>query len=292
MTITLHQLNAADATAFVAALGDIFEHGSWVAERAFAARPFATVVALHDAMMAVLRATPQPEQIAFLRGHPELGGKVARAGAMTAESVAEQGGLGLNRLSEEEFARFERLNAAYTTRFGFPFIIGVRRHTRDSILASFERRTGHDAETELATALVEIGHITRLRLTAKVDGPGRPKTDGGLSTHVLDTMHGEPAAGLYIELYEVGLSARSCLAAAMTNADGQAGLLSGAPLRIGTYELQFRVGGYFAERGIAAATPAFLDMVPVRFAIAEPEGHYHVPLTVTPWSYTTYRGGA
>lgn len=86
MTITLADLNASDRAAFVAAIGDIFEHGPWVAERAHAARPFATVTALHDAMMQAVRAAPRAEQLAFLRGHPELGGKIARAGAMTADS--------------------------------------------------------------------------------------------------------------------------------------------------------------------------------------------------------------
>jgi 2-oxo-4-hydroxy-4-carboxy-5-ureidoimidazoline decarboxylase len=291
VTITLDQLNASDRAGFVAVLGDVFEHAPWVAERTYAARPFATVAALHAAMMQTVQAAPRDEQLKFLRGHPELGGKVARAGVMTEDSRAEQGGLGLDRLSDEEFARFERLNAAYAGKFGFPFIIGVRRHTRDSILARFDRRTRNDIETELAAALSEIAFITRLRLVAKVDGPGQPKTAGELSTHVLDTLHGVPAAGLYLELFEVGASARSCLAAAMTNADGRAELLAGAPLRIGTYELQFHVGAHYAARGIAAAPPRYLDIVPVRLAIAEPESHYHVPLIVTPWSYTTYRGG-
>jgi 2-oxo-4-hydroxy-4-carboxy-5-ureidoimidazoline decarboxylase len=167
--IALAELNASERADFVAALGDIFEHGAWVAERAHAARPFATVAALHRAMMAAVRAAPRAEHLAFLRGHPELGGKVARAGAMTADSRAEQGGLGLDRLSEEEFARFERLNAAYKEKFGFPFIVCVRRHTsRQSILDSFEQRVGHDTETEFAAALTEIGFITRLRLDARV----------------------------------------------------------------------------------------------------------------------------
>lgn len=293
MTITLDQLNASDRAAFVAAVGDIFEHGPWVAERAFAARPFATVAQLHDAMMQVVRSAPRAEQVAFLRGHPELGGKVARAGAMTADSIAEQGGLGLDRLSDEEFARFERFNAAYANTFGFPFIIGVRRHTRDSILARFERRAANDVETELGTALSEIGHITRLRLVTKVDGPGKPNTEGELSTHVLDVTRGKPAAGMRIDLFEVGASARSALASATTNADGRTDrpLVAGGPLRIGTYELQFHVGGYFDAGGLAAGDPPYLDIVPVRFSVAEPESHYHVPLIVTPWSYTTYRGG-
>jgi 2-oxo-4-hydroxy-4-carboxy-5-ureidoimidazoline decarboxylase len=167
--ITLAQLNAADRAAFVVAVGDIFEHGLWVAERAHAARPFATVTALHDAMMQAVCAAPRPEQLAFLRGHPELAGKVARAGAMTADSKAEQGGLGLDRLGDEQFARFERVNAAYASKFGFPFIVCVRHHkSAETILAAFEQRVNNDLETEFAAALTEIGLITRLRLDARI----------------------------------------------------------------------------------------------------------------------------
>lgn len=167
--ITLADLNASDRAAFVAAVGDIFEHGAWVAGRAFTARPFAAVAALHDAMMATVRAAPRAEQLAFLRGHPELGGKVARAGAMTADSRAEQGGLGLDRLSDEQFVRFERANEAYAKKFGFPFIVCVRNHkSAETILAAFEQRVTNDAETEFAAALREIGFITRLRLDARV----------------------------------------------------------------------------------------------------------------------------
>ena len=166
---TLDALNVTDRTAFVAAVGDIFEHGAWVAERAHAARPFASVDALHEAMMQAVRAAPRPEQIAFLRGHPELGGKVARAGAMTADSVAEQGGLGLDRLNDQDFARFERANAAYAQKFGFPFIVCVRNHnSAGSIIAAFEQRVGNDMDTEFAAALAEIGQITRFRLDGKV----------------------------------------------------------------------------------------------------------------------------
>jgi 2-oxo-4-hydroxy-4-carboxy-5-ureidoimidazoline decarboxylase len=167
--IALDALNAMDRAAFIAAVGDIFEHAPWVAERAHPARPFSGVAALHEAMMQAVRDAPPEEQIVFLRGHPELGGKVARAGAMTADSVAEQGGLGLDRLNDEDFARFERANAAYADKFGFPFIVCVRRHTSaQSILANFEQRVGNDRETELAAAMTEIGYITRLRLDARV----------------------------------------------------------------------------------------------------------------------------
>ena len=111
---------------------------------------------------------------------------------------------------------------------------------------------------------------------------------GKLSTHVLDTTTGRPAEGMRVELWRLD-GKPELLKAVMTNPDGRtdAPLISGEPLRIGTYELSFDVSGYF--RSPPAATP-FLERVPVRFSIAEPEGHYHVPLLVTPWSYTTYRG--
>ena len=289
--LTLEHLNACDAAAFVAALGDVFEHAPWVADAIVATRPFATVTALHDAMMAAVRNTPADTQLAFIRAHPELGSKVRRVD-MTADSQAEQGSLGLDRLSDSEFQRFHALNAAYRDRFGFPFIICVRRHTRDSILANFERRQGHAPDAERATALDEIALITRLRLTAKVDGPGVPKTTGRISTHVLDTHLGKPAPGVKIVLTEIGASARGSLATATTNADGRTDqpLIGGAPLRIGTYELTFHIGDYFRARGVPLAEPAFLDVIPLRFSVAEPEGHYHVPLLVTPWTYSTYRG--
>jgi 2-oxo-4-hydroxy-4-carboxy-5-ureidoimidazoline decarboxylase len=167
-TYSLAQINALPAVDFVAALGDIFEHAPWVAERAAAGRPYPTVAALHAALMQAVHGAPAATRLAFVRGHPELGGKLARASAMTEASRSEQGGLGLDRLNDEEFARFARLNAAYRARFGFPFIIAVRRHTRASILAEFERRLTNEPAAELTAALTEIGHITRLRLDAKV----------------------------------------------------------------------------------------------------------------------------
>ena len=112
-----------------------------------------------------------------------------------------------------------------------------------------------------------------------------PVTTGRLSTHVLDTVSGRPAPGVRIALARNRRSARALIKETVTNADGRtdAPLIAGEPLRIGTYELMFHVGALLRRAG-------FLDTVPIRFSIAEPEGHYHVPLLVTPWSYTTYRG--
>lgn len=291
-TVTLDELNACPEQAFVSTLGGVFEHAAWVAAAAARGRPFGTVAALHEAMVEAVRQAPADQQLAFIKGHPELGGKVARAGAMTDHSKAEQGALGLDRLSDAEFERFGTLNSAYRDKFGFPFIICVRRHTRDSILNNFERRLALPRDAELATAIGEIGYITRLRLVGLVDGPGKPKTDGRLSTHVLDTSRGRPAPGIPVVLSEIGASARSVLAETVTNHDGRTDqpLLSGGPLRIGTYELAFHVARYVAEAGLPVSNPPYFDVIPIRVSIAEPEGHYHVPLLLSPWSYSTYRG--
>jgi 2-oxo-4-hydroxy-4-carboxy-5-ureidoimidazoline decarboxylase len=135
-----------------------------VAERAWEARPFATVDALHAAMVTVVHDAPRASQIALLNAHPDLGDKVARAGGMSAASTAEQASAGLDRLSDEEYERLHRLNAAYRERFGFPFVIAVRRHTKADILAAFERRLAHTADEEVDAALAQVFDIARMRL--------------------------------------------------------------------------------------------------------------------------------
>ncbi len=115
---------------------------------------------------------------------------------------------------------------------------------------------------------------------------------GRLSTHVLDTVNGKPAAGVAIELFAIEGTQRRSVIRTRTNGDGRtdAPLMIGDAFRAGTYELIFEVGAYFRSLGTVTADPPFLDVVPIRFTIAEPDGHYHVPLLVSPWSYSTYRG--
>jgi 2-oxo-4-hydroxy-4-carboxy-5-ureidoimidazoline decarboxylase len=292
MTVMLGELNRMGSADFAAAIGDTFEWAPWVAEAAAARRPFAKVTALHEAMMGALRVAPREWQLEFLRGHPDLAGKAARSGTLTDDSRREQSIVGLDSLNEEEFARFHRLNDAYKAKFGFPFMICVRRHSRDSILRQFERRLGNDAATEFAAALQEVFYITRLRVAGKVTGEGMPLVNGRLSTHVLDTHAGRPAAGVGIDLYEFAGERSHRIATSVTNADGRTDkpLIGDRPLPIGRYELRFAVGNHFRSRGIESGDPPFLDIVPLRFSIAEPEGHYHIPLLCTPWSYSTYRG--
>jgi len=291
--LTLKQLNDADKAGFIAGVGDIFEHSPWVAEAVATQRPFASLAALYDAMKSAVRNASQEQRMALIKAHPDLAGKAARAGTLTADSTAEQASAGLDRLTDEEFKHFHLLNDHYRAKFGIPFIVSVRRHTKDSILHQFEIRLQHDAATEHDTALGEIFRIVALRLDQRMDAPDRLRVHGRLSTHVLDTHAGRPASGVGIELFEVTKSGQSALVGrSITNADGRTDkpLIGDRPIPIGQYELWFEIGPYFARSKLALPDPAFLDTVPLRFSVADAEGHYHVPLLVTPWSYSTYRG--
>lgn len=291
--VTLDELNRMDPRFFAAALGDIFECSPWIAVMACERRPFASLSALFEAMTRAVRNAGAERQGALIRSHPDLAGKAAREGALTTDSAREQMSAGFDRLSEEDFAAFHRLNEAYRAKFGMPFVVCVRRHGKESILRLFEQRLRHDAATEREAALGEILRIAALRLDQRVAAPDRLKVHGRLSTHVLDTHRGRAAEGVEIEFCEVFSAGTSCpLARATTNADGRTErpFVADAPIPIAQYELRFAVGDYFARQGTPAAEPPFLGIVPIRFAIAEPEAHYHIPLLVTPWSYATYRG--
>ena len=167
-THSLAAINAMDRERFVEAFGSCFEHAPWVADGAWAARPFAGAAELHDAMFSVVQRAPKPEQVAFLCGHPELAGKEAEAGTMTSESVGEQASAGLDALSRAEIDELRTLNAAYLARHGFPFIIAVRRHTKAGIFEQLRRRVDNDTAAELQEALAQIGAITRIRVEEKV----------------------------------------------------------------------------------------------------------------------------
>lgn len=164
--IRLAELAGLDREAFVARLGGVFEHSPWVAERAHAQGPFASVDALHRAMVAVVGAASRAEQLALLRAHPELAGREAREGTLTAASTGEQGRAGLNALAADEFQRIAELNRRYRARHGFPFIACVGHYTKAGIFFELERRLGTDTEREIDEALAQVAAIARLRLAA------------------------------------------------------------------------------------------------------------------------------
>ncbi len=289
----LADLNACGKADFVTALANIFEYSPWIAEKAAGARPFAGVTQLFQAMKATVERAPPELRLALIKAHPDLANKTRRAAGLTAESNAEQNSVGLDRLSDAEYAAFERLNNAYRSKFGFPYIVCVRRHSKDSILNDFERRLPHDATTEVATSIAEICRIAALRVDQLVASDDHLPVHGRLSTHVLDNHSGKPAAGVPIELVELSaLGEHRMVTRTLTNHDGRTEqpLIGGRPVPIGNYELRFNVASYFASRNVPMSDPPFLDSIPLRFSVADPEGHLHVPLLVTPWSYATYRG--
>src|SRR5215216_756983 len=128
ISITLTEANDLSRDAFVAVFGPLFESSPWIAEATWPARPFASVEALHQALCATMQAAPIERQVALIQAHPDLAGKAAIAGELTAESSREQASAGLNRLTPEQFATFTRLNQAYRKKFGFPFVICAREH--------------------------------------------------------------------------------------------------------------------------------------------------------------------
>lgn len=187
---TIESLNRLDAAAFTEALAGIYEHSPWIAARAAAARPFASLAALKLALQAVVDAAAPDERLALLRAHPELAGKAALAGALSGESRGEQAGAGLDRCTPEQYATLHALNARYSARFGFPFILAVKGPTgrgldRDAIIAAFARRVDNEPHDELREALRQVHRIAEIRLNAVL---GVAPTLGGIVMDWCETL--------------------------------------------------------------------------------------------------------
>ena len=269
--MTLDELNKLPEEDFTAALAGIFEHSPWIAQAAAGARPFADVASLHQAMVAALAQAPEERKLELLQLHPELAGKLARTGGLTEASTEEQASAGLDRLEPEEIAQFDIANARYREKFGFPFIIAVKaQRDRRAILEALAIRVGHSRDEEIETALGEVALIARFRLDALL-----PQIR--LTLHVLDTTLGKPAAGIGFSLYREGVLVRE----GRTNADGRA---EEGPMMVepGTYELVYKVADYHESE--------FYDRIPIRFRISAEGGNYHVPLILSRFGYSTYRG--
>jgi len=173
MALTLDLLNRADEAQFIEGLRGTYEHSPWVVERAYAARPFATLAALKRAMIEVVRSAAADEQLALIRSHPQLAGRAMQAATLTPESTGEQSRAGLTQCTPDELAQIARLNADYEARFGFPFILAVRGPrglglSKVEILATFERRLDHPPDFERAEALRNIHRIAEIRLDEKL----------------------------------------------------------------------------------------------------------------------------
>lgn len=161
---SIAELNNMTQTEFVTAIGTVFEHTPAIASATWIQRPFVNLTELHQAMVTVMQQLSPVEQLALINAHPDLGSKAKMADA----SVKEQTQVGFDRLTPEEYEQFLHLNHAYKAKFGFPFIIAVKQHTKASILAAFDRRLLNSVETEQQQALTEIAEIARLRLLERV----------------------------------------------------------------------------------------------------------------------------
>ncbi|MGM3274051.1 2-oxo-4-hydroxy-4-carboxy-5-ureidoimidazoline decarboxylase [Ralstonia sp. 24A2] len=159
-----------DNTQFVQVLGGVYEHSPWVAERVAAQRPFASADALRAAMRSVVANAGEAQQLKLVRAHPELAGRAAVRGEMTAASTREQGGAGLNQLTPEELARLQDLNKRYQEKFGFPFIMAVRGYDRNAIFAALDSRLNNDRETELKNSLEQVDRVVGFRLNDLISG--------------------------------------------------------------------------------------------------------------------------
>lgn len=283
-------------------LGGIYEHSPWVAEAFYSAHvdtgtgtsPATTmenVRHVFDSMSSIVDAASHEQRLQLLRAHPDLAAKVEKLKTLTKESQEEQSKAGLDTLTDEERTKFLSLNESYRTKFGFPFILAVRNATKYTVLAAIEGRIGNAPEVEFTSALGQVHKIAWMRLLGAID---TPNPTGFLTCHVLDTANGCPAANMRIQLHRLSPpDAAGLIAEFQTNDDGRlpgGPALKGTDFQVGVYEWNFYVGDYFARKNVETCGTPFLDIVPLRFGIDDPTEHYHVPLLVSPWSFSTYRG--
>src|SRR6266478_6148078 len=160
----LKQINSLSREDFVCVIGPVFEDSPWIADATWSKRPFKSVDKLHGALCKTVEAAAEAKQIDLIRAHPDLVGRAALAGTLTPASTSEQASAGLDKLTPEQIAAFQKFNHAYRDKFGFPFVICARLNKKEAILLAFPVRLEHSREEEIKTALEEIAKIAYLRL--------------------------------------------------------------------------------------------------------------------------------
>jgi 2-oxo-4-hydroxy-4-carboxy-5-ureidoimidazoline decarboxylase len=169
-TYTFAEINGLSRDKFVRVIGPVFEHSPWIAEVTWPWRPFNSVEELHRALCDTVRNAGEEKQLSLIRAHPDLVGRAALAGTLTAASASEQASAGLDRLTPEEVAAFQKFNQAYREKFGFPFVICARLNKREAILNGFRTRMSHPRAEEIKAALEEIFKIAEFRLKDVIEG--------------------------------------------------------------------------------------------------------------------------
>jgi len=277
-------------------LGSIYEESPWVAEQFLDTKDKAAIESVTDlagALKDVVDGASRERKMELLLSHPDLCERTQKKlESLTQESQDEQSSAGLQSLSEEEFDRFTKLNDSYREKFGFPFILAVRGASKYTVLAALEGRLSKPVEVEFVQALAQVHKIAWMRLLAALD---TTDAKGYLTCHVLDTANGVPAANMRVRLVRLSPpEAAGLVGDFVTNEDGRLeggpALKGGKEFTVGTYEWTFYTAEYFASTGTFTSGTPFLDEIPLRFGIDNPDDHYHVPLLVSPWSFSTYRG--
>ena len=292
-TMDLTKLSSLTKEEFVSTVGGIYENTPSISALAYDQNgdvSWATVTGLHKVMKEIVQNSSEDEKLALINAHPDLAGRAALAGDLTKESTEEQAKAGLNSLTKDEMESFNKMNNAYKEKFGFVFILAVRNASKHTILGAFKARLNNSQGREMEECISQIHKIAWMRLLTIVT----PAPTGFLTCHVLDTASGKPANDLSITLSRLsGAGQLGLIASYVTNDDGRlttGPALKGVDFSVGTYEWIFNVGDYFAKECATTSGTPFLNEVPIRFGIDNPEDHYHVPLLVSPFSFSTYRG--
>lgn len=319
--IKLNDLLSLPEAEFVTHIGGIYEKSPWIVSEFYHTNLSSSLldpaivqatkeritnvrILFNEIKQHVTKPVRIERQLELIRSHPDLCLKIYAGPDITNESREEQGRSGLSTLTSTERTKFHELNNAYRAKFQFPFILAVRNASKYTVLSALEGRVlSSSIEEEITCALHQVDKIAWMRLLTLVDySEGQDGHGGFLTCHVLDTANGCPAGGMRIELYKLldndekksNNEERLLLEIFITNSDGRlpnGPALNGSAFSIGQYVWLFYVGDYFAKYPTSRLTGIpFLDIVPLRFGLDDPTEHYHVPLLVSPWSYSTYRG--
>lgn len=283
----------------IAFLGGIYEHSAWVAEEFYTeyvdgkdpSKTITNVRDLFQCMSSIVNKASTERKMDLLCAHPDLCAKIDTLKKLTKASQEEQSKAGLGSLTDEERDRFASMNSKYRAKFGFPFILAARHVTKYTVLSAMEGRLERSVDAEFSGALFQVSKIAWMRLLAAFQITNQK---GFLTCHILDTANGCPAANMRIQLHRISPEDKAGLVKEfVTNDDGRlpgGPALKGEEFIVGVYQWTFFVGDYFARKNMETCGIPFLDQVPLRFGMDDPEEHYHVPLLVSPWSYSTYRG--
>lgn len=283
----LAEMNTLAAEAALAHLAEVFEHSPWIMQSVVALRPWSSVEHLARLAADVIFHADAANQMALLRAHPDLAAKLDELERLTEFSQQEQRSADFNTLPAETLRQLRQRLSEYRERFGHPYILCLRDYDTAEVLPNLTHRLTNDPIFERAECLRQVVRIGTHRLHSLIDDRS-PTAQPGITTHVLDTALGVPAAGVSWRCEYLEESGWRLLSEGLTGASGRAEPhVLPEVSRAGRYRLVFAVGAYFIKKEMTSG--AFLDEVALEFGLM-PGEHYHLPLLVSPWSYATYRG--